>query len=83
MSNFRLDVSRETGAATLWMATSETACGFKPVLAWPNMDGVRDFAYILLNIDHYRRGADIDTDGGKRTPRGNPDPDIRQHRDSE
>ncbi len=29
MTHFRLDVSQETGAATLWMATEETACGFK------------------------------------------------------
>ena len=51
---FRLDVSRETGRATLWMADPETACGFKPVLAWPSMDGVREFAYMLLEIDRRR-----------------------------
>lgn len=56
MTNFRLDVSRDTGEATLWMATEETACGYKPVLAWPGMDGVRDFALMLLEIDHRRRG---------------------------
>ena len=56
MTNFRLDVSQETGAATLWMATEETACGYKPVLAWPSMEGVRDFALMLLEIDHRRRG---------------------------
>ena len=56
MTNFRLDISRDTGEATLWMATEETACGYKPVLAWPSMDGVRDFALMLLEIDHYRKG---------------------------
>jgi hypothetical protein len=55
LTQFRLDVSRETGAATLWMATEETTCGFKPVLAWPDMEGVRDFALMLLAIDHGRR----------------------------
>lgn len=55
MTNFRLDVSRETGEATLWMEAEETACGYKPVLAWPNMDGVREFAHMLLEIDHSRR----------------------------
>ena len=55
MTNFRLDVSRETGEATLWMATDETACGYKPILAWPSMDGVREFARMLLGIDSYRR----------------------------
>jgi hypothetical protein len=56
MTDFRLDVSRETGEATLWMEAEETACGYKPVLAWPSMDGVRDFALMLLNIDQQRRG---------------------------
>jgi len=56
MTNFRLDVSREMGEATLWMATDETACGYKPILAWPSMDGVREFARMLLGIDRYRRG---------------------------
>ena len=55
MTNFRLDVSRETGEATLWMQAEETACGYKPVLAWPSMDGVRDFALMLLEIDHQRK----------------------------
>jgi hypothetical protein len=55
MAEFRLDVSRETGAATLWMATEETACGYKPVLSWPSMEGVRDFALMLLEIDHRRK----------------------------
>ncbi len=50
MTQFRLDVSRETGAATLWMAAAETACGYKPVLAWPDMEGVKDFALMLLAI---------------------------------
>ena len=55
MTHFRLDVSQETGAATLWMATEETACGFKPVLDWPSMEGVREFAHMLLEIDRCRK----------------------------
>jgi hypothetical protein len=54
MTQFRLDVSRKTGAATLWMAAQETACGYKPVLAWPSMEGVKDFAIMLLEIYHRR-----------------------------
>jgi len=54
VTNFRLDVSRETGEATLWMEAEETAGGYKPVLAWPNMDGVREFAHMLLEIDRRR-----------------------------
>lgn len=58
MAEFRLDISRKTGAATLWMATEETECGYKPILSWPSMQGVRDFALILLEIDH-RRKAEV------------------------
>ena len=55
MTHLRLDVSQETGVATLWMATEETACGFKPVLAWPSMEGVKEFAHMLLEIDRRRK----------------------------
>jgi len=55
MTYFRLDVSRETGAVTLWMETEETTCSFKPILAWPSMEGVTDFALMLLGIAHRRR----------------------------
>lgn len=55
MTNFRLDVSRDTGEATLWMATEETVCGYKPVLSWPDMASVREFAQMLLDIDLYRQ----------------------------
>lgn len=44
MTNFRLDVSAETGVVTLWMAIEETPRGFRPDIGWPNMDGVREFA---------------------------------------
>lgn len=59
MTHFRLDVSRETGAATLWMEAEETICGFKPILAWPSIKGVTDFALMLLEIAH-RRGIETD-----------------------
>jgi len=55
MTNFRLDVSRETGEARLWTTTNETACGYKSILAWPSTDGVRKFAQMLPEIDRYRR----------------------------
>ena len=60
MTQFRLDVSRETGTVTLWMVAQETACGYKPVLAWPSVDGVKDFALMLLEIYHRGRGESHD-----------------------
>ena len=54
MTHFRLGVSRETGVVTLWMATKETPCGFRPVIGWPDMDGVKEFAKMPLDIYHYR-----------------------------
>ena len=56
MTHFRLDVSKQTGTATLWMA-ADTPCGFKPVIGWPNIDGVKEFAEMLLDIC-YRRQID-------------------------
>jgi len=50
MTKFRVDVSRETGEVTLWMATTETACGFSPILGWPNIDGVKEFGGKLLGV---------------------------------
>ena len=54
MTYFRLDVSRQTGIATLWMP-ADTPCGFKPVLGWPHIDGVKEFAEMLLDIYHQRQ----------------------------
>jgi hypothetical protein len=51
MTRFRLDVSRQTGTAILWMV-ADTPCGFKPVLGWPSIDGVREFAEMLLDVYH-------------------------------
>ena len=49
MTPFRLDVSRQTGTATLWIA-ADTPCGFRPVLGWPSIDGVKEFAEMLLDV---------------------------------
>lgn len=54
MTRFRLDVSRQTGTATLWMA-ADTPCGFKPVLGWADIDGVKEFAEMLLAIYYQRQ----------------------------
>ena len=59
MTHFKLDISRETGVVTLWMATEETPCGFRPVIGWPSMDGTREFAEMLLDI-YYDRSREAD-----------------------
>jgi len=43
----RVDVSRKTGEVVLLM---ENACGFRPVMGWPNKKGMEDFAWNLLGI---------------------------------
>ena len=53
MTKFRLDVSRETGGVTLWVVTPETTCGFVPISGWPNIDGVKEFGEMLLDIYHH------------------------------
>jgi len=64
VTNFRLDVSRETSEATLWIETDETACGYNPVLARPSIDGAKEFARMLLEIDH-RGKSEISNPGNQ------------------
>jgi hypothetical protein len=42
-----MDVSQETGEVMLYM---ESACGLRPLIGWPDIDGMKDFADMLLNI---------------------------------
>ena len=44
---FRIDVSKQTGEVMLFI---ETDCGFKPMLGWPNVTCMQDFADRLLGI---------------------------------
>jgi hypothetical protein len=50
MTHFRIDISRETETVVLYM---ESACGFRPLIGWSNMDGVKEFAEMLLDIYHH------------------------------
>jgi len=52
MTLFRIDVSRETGAVMLWM---EVPCGFKPIIGWDHLDGVKEFAEMLLDFYNSRK----------------------------
>ena len=47
MTHFRIDVSRETEAVMVWI---EAPCGFKPIIGWAHLDGVREFAEMLLEF---------------------------------
>ena len=52
MTHFRLDVSRDTGAVALWM---EAPCGFKPIIGWAHLDGVKEFGEMLLDFYNCRK----------------------------
>ena len=45
------------------MIFMETACGFKPVIGWPNVGGMRDFANKLLDICYRTNGQNGKTNG--------------------
>jgi len=51
MALFRVDISRETGEVMLWM---ESRCGLKPVMGWPSMEGLKEFAEMLLDVYCHR-----------------------------
>ncbi len=52
MTLFRIDVSRQTGAVMLWM---EVPCGFKPIIGWTHLEGVKEFAEMLLEFYNCRK----------------------------
>jgi len=42
-----MDVSRDTGSVTLYI---EAGCGFRPIIGWHSLDGVKEFATMLLDL---------------------------------
>ena len=52
MTLFRVDVARETGVVTLWM---EAPYGFKPIIGWTHLEGVKEFAGMLLDFYNSRK----------------------------
>ena len=55
MTLFRIDVSRKTGEVMLWM---ETGRGCRPIIGWPSMGGLREFAEMLLDVYSHRKGEE-------------------------
>ncbi len=47
MTVFQISLNRGTGAVTIWI---EAACGLKPVLVCVGLEGVREFAQMLLDF---------------------------------
>jgi hypothetical protein len=60
MTRFRVDVDRDTGEVMLYM---DMPCGEKPILGWPNEDGMKVFAQTLLGfcseIENRKKNFDI------------------------
>lgn len=52
MTVFQIDISRELGAVMLWM---ETPCGLRPIIGWADIEGVREFAEMLLDFYNGRK----------------------------
>lgn len=53
MTFFRIGVNRESGAVTVWM---EAPCGLKPIIVCADLEGVKEFAEMLL--DFYNTGKE-------------------------
>ena len=51
MTLFKIGVSRQTGEVMLFM---EAPCGFKPIVGWHRLEGVREFADMLLDFYNSR-----------------------------
>jgi len=57
MTVFRIGVNRKSGAVTIQM---EAPCGFKPILVCADLEGVEEFAQMLLDFCDSRK-----EEGGK------------------
>ena len=53
MTFFRIGVNRGSGAVTIWM---EAPCGMKPIIVCADLEGVKEFAEMLL--DFYNTGKE-------------------------
>ena len=51
MNTFRIDTHKKSGRVILWM---EMPYGFQPIISWDNVDGVKEFATMLLNYYEHR-----------------------------
>jgi len=58
MRRFRLDVSQKTGITTLWMSSEESACGYIPIIGWENINGLREFADMLMDMYRHKTRED-------------------------
>ena len=52
MTVFRIDVHRKSGVVMLWM---KTPCGFKPIIGWADLEGVKEMAETLLDFYNRRK----------------------------
>jgi len=52
MTVFQMDVSRELGTVMLWM---EAPCGMRPIIGWADLEGVKEFAEMLLDFYNGRK----------------------------
>ena len=56
MPVFRIDVHRKSGKVLLWM---KTPFGFQPIMGWADVEGVKEFAEMLLEFyDSREQGKD-------------------------
>jgi hypothetical protein len=53
----QVEVSKETGEVMLLI---ETGCGFRPVMGWPDVNGLQYFAERLLGICSSINGKDFE-----------------------
>jgi hypothetical protein len=51
MTVYRIDISKKSGAVMLWI---EDRYGLKPVMGWDSLEGVKEFAEMLLDFYHHR-----------------------------
>jgi len=49
MTRFKVEVHWRTGKVVLWMEVP-CGCGFIPIIGWDDLDGMEEFALMLLDL---------------------------------
>lgn len=52
MTIFQISTNRKSGVVTIWL---EAHCGLKPILVCAELEGVREFAEMLLDFYYNRK----------------------------
>jgi hypothetical protein len=61
VQKFKLAVSKKNGLTTLLMASPDSSDGYTPIIGWSDIQGLREFAEMLLEMYRNKQHKDVET----------------------